>query len=392
MDRRQQNDNSIPKNSGSRFSDEERARMSRENLRESVNRSGDSSKQKRTNGRIQSFTSEKRNSLSAEKSGDTSAVRNYSEPSERRGGGRARSAEKKEEGSLNDRIKKSSEIRRKNNKRKNNTFFALLVIVVISLSVVVAAFLLRVNAIEVNGSERYSDSTILDAVKLDTSDSMLLLNLGYMESKLEVSLPYIETAEIKRVWPDKIVVSITDAVPSLAVDTGEGYILMNNSCKILDTDSVVLPAGTALVRGISLKDVQEGKTAVFDSDISFEEFTKLTLAFDTLGLEGVTEYDLTSVSNVVLIIDYRIEVKLGTLAGADEKLAFGKYIIEKTIEENPDGVFVINISADGKAYVRDMYDNNVNFDEQTTVQETTTGEDETSTEEITTEEIPSSFG
>ena len=366
MDRRQQNENDILLNSQSRFSQEERARMSRENFRESVNSAERDRNKSAKKVSVTDTFSEKNNRRGG--SSDKISQKTRAATSERKKSAKATS-KKKEEGSLNDRMKKSSEARRKNSKLKNNTLFAVLVLVVVTLCTLVAAFMLRVNVIEVAGSERYSDATILEAIRLDTSDSMLLLNLSYLESKLEQTLPYVESATITRVWPDRITVEITDARPTLAVDTGDGYILMNNSCKVLDTDSGVLPVGAALIRGVDIEEAQPGKIVVFDSDISIEELTKLATAFDDMGLEGVSEYDLSAESNIVLVIDHRIEVKLGTLAGADEKLAFGKYVIEKTIEENPTGVFIVNISADGKAYVRDTYDNNVNFDEPSSEEE-----------------------
>ncbi len=399
MDRRQQNENDILLNSQSRFSQEERARMSRENFRESVNNSG--SERGRQSGSVRMY-GRSSDELRQNDEGDNNASKRKRAVADERKKASKTAGAKKEEGSLNDRIKKSSEVRRKNSRLKSNTFFAVLVLIVVSLCTLVAALMLKVNVIEVTGSERYSNATILDAANLDTSDSMLFLNLNYLEGKLEETLPYVESAEITRQWPDKIVVEIIDAKPSLAVDTGDGYILMNNSCKVLDDDSGVLPAQSALIKGVEIEKAEPGKLVVFNSEISIEEFTKLAHAFEDMGLEGVSEYDLSSDSNVVLVIDHRIEVKLGTLAGADEKLGFGKYVIEKTIEENPNGVFVVNISADGKAYVRDTYDNNVNFDEMTTAEATSEGEtsadsygeivSEEASEEATEEESAVSFG
>ncbi len=372
MDRQQQNDNDILKDSKSRFSQEERARMSRENLRQSFNADGNTA-ERRTAGRRTNDNTGSARGFSQGNNKNGTAKKAESRSSDIRNSGRNSSAGKKEEGSRNDRMKKSSEARRKSSKIKSNTFFAVLLVVIAFIGVFVAAMLLKINVIEVTGNERYSDKTILEAARLDTSDSILLLNTGYLEKKLEQMLPYIEKAEIKREWPDKVIVTVTDAVPSLAIDTGEGYVLMNNSFKVLDTDSIILPADAALIKGMNITEAEPGETVVFDSDVSMEDFDKLIKAFDELGLEGVSEYDLTSVSNIVLTIDHRIEVVLGTLGGADERLAFGKYVIQKTIEENPDGVFVVNVSADGKAYVRDKYDNNVNFDEPST-EETTIGE------------------
>ncbi|MBQ6897944.1 MAG: hypothetical protein IJN70_03110, partial [Clostridia bacterium] len=177
-------------------------------------------------------------------------------------------------------------------------------------------------------------------------------------------------------WPDGVSVILTDAVPSLAVDTGTGYVLMNNSCKILDDDAVAINE-SALIRGVTLTDCVPGETAQFEGKVSTEDFVALCKAFEEYGITGITEYNLTTVSSIKVIIDYRVEVQLGTLAGAPEKLAFCKAVIDKTLDSDSKHPMVIDGTADGKAYARRKDDNNVSFDEpapEETTAEVTTAE------------------
>lgn len=349
MERNNQQDIHGIKNS--RFSPEERARMSRDN---------EQYREAARNDRPVKKTNKKTVSASNEKS---------------RKAGKA--SQSNTAGSRNDRVKNSSENRKKQKKRQNNLIIAMLLIVALALLGAFASFSMTVNGIEVSGSERYSDKTVLEAAGLDKGDSMLLVNLGAMEYKIESTLPYIENAVIKRSWPDKIVVTLEDAVASLAIDTGDGYILMNNSCKVLDTDAIVIN-NSALVKGVSVVEATEGKTVVFSDDVSTENFVKLCSAFAEHGIESISEYDLTSVSNISVILDHRIEVSLGTLAGAPDKLAFCKAVIDETIASDKKHPMIIDVTADGKAYARRKDDNSVSFGEVTTQpsQETTEAETE----------------
>ncbi len=329
----------------SRFSPEERARMSRDNeqYRDAARREAPVKKVQKTG-----------KSAAADKGRKAS-----------------RAAQENTAKSRNERVKNSSENRKKQKKRQNNLIIVMLVVVAVALIGAFASFAMTVNGIEVSGSERYSDKTVLSAAGLSEGDSMLLVNLRAMEYKIESTLPYVENAVIKRSWPDKITVTLEDAVASLAIDTGDGYILMNNSCKVLDTDAIVINT-SAIVKGVSVVEATEGKTVVFSDNVSTESFVKLCNALSEHGIENISEYDLTSVSNISVILDHRIEVRLGTLAGAADKLAFCKAVIDETIASDKKHPMIIDVTADGKAYARRKDDNSVSFNETTTAAEAVT--------------------
>ena len=262
--------------------------------------------------------------------------------------------------SRNERIKNSTKTRKRQKKIQNNLIIAMLMIVAVALIGAFASFAMQISEIEVTGSERYSAKSVLTVAKLEPGDSMLLISSGYLENKIESLLPYVEDAEISREWPDKVIISITDAVPTLAIDTGNGYVLMNNSCKVLDDDAMVA-GDAAIVKGIGIVKAVPGEAAEFSDNVSRESFVNLCKAFEEYGIENISEYDVTSVSSISVIIDHRIEVNLGTLAGAADKLAFCKAVIEKTIEADTKNPMVIDFTADGKAYARRKDDNNVSF-------------------------------
>ena len=344
MERNNQNYD-IPGMKNSRFSPEERANMSREN---------------------QQYRASARNASAGKKTVKTVAP----DKSKRK----AKPAESASV-SRNERIKNSSENRKKQKKLQNNLIIVMLLVAAVAVIGAFACFAMTINTINVTGSERYSEKSVLTAAGLETGDSILLINPSALEYKIESKLPYIENAEIRRNWPDEVTVVLADAVPSLALDTGSGYVLMNNSCKVLDDDAVVMNEA-ALLKGIELVKAVPGEIAEFSDNISTEDFVKLCNAFEEYGIENISEYDLTSVSGIKVVIDHRIEVQLGTLAGAPAKLAFCKAVIDETIASDSRHPMVIDITADGKAYARRKDDNSVSFNEPVT-EETTLAEEST---------------
>lgn len=355
----------------SRFSPEERARMSRDNEKYRAARMAEEQEEVLRTDRPVSSAGRGRNTDNAN-TGRREKVRPTVSGASVKGE-KAR-ASKTAPASRNERVKNSAENRRRQKKLQNNLIIVMLLVVAVAVIGAFACFAMTINTITVTGSERYSEKTVLSAAELSKGDSILLINPAALENKIESKLPYIENAEIRRSWPDGVTVTLTDAVPSLAIDTGEGYVLLNNSCKVLDDDAVVITE-SALIKGIGIVNAVPGEIAEFTENVSTESFVKLCNAFEEYGITGITEYDLNSVSNIKVIIDYRVEVQLGTLAGAPEKLAFCKAVIDETIASDSKHPMVIDVTADGKAYARRKDDNNVSFNEpvaeETTAEETT---------------------
>lgn len=379
------NDNDILGSNNSRFSDEDRARIAQENAgaRREMKRRLEEKKTGewvKTEAESPDASSEKKKTSSAKKQKTASEKNKTKSPS------KGKSAGSSQTGSRNDRVKGSQQERKKHSKRNTNLIIALFFIAAFSFIVIFAAFALKVNTVEIEGSERYSDKTVMEAAGLEQQVSMILFNAEHTENKIETSLPFIENAEIKRVWPDKLLVTLEDAVPALAVDTGEGYILMNRSLKVLDDDAVTIGEDAALLRGIAVASSVPGTVIEFSDDISREEFLALIESFEEFGIENITEYNLSLLSDVTVVLEHRVEIKLGTLAGSAKKLGFARYVIEETINSDKKHPIVIDFTADGKAYARIKNDSNVSFEEPETefsADESTTavGEEITSLDE-----------
>ena len=352
------NENDILGGKESRFSGEERARMAEEYAGRRAQRSKSQLRER-------------------EDSRKASDGRSGSAKKERKGS-------EKSSGSRNERVRNSTQQRKKDKKRQSYIVIAMLFLVAAALVGVLTATVLRINTIEVTGTDNYSDRSVLDAAQLKISDSMLLINMRAMEEKIETKLPFIEEAVIKRKWPDKVIVTLTDTKPTLAIDTGEGYILMNNSCKVLTASASSAGTEAAIINGLKVLSAEEGKTIEFGGDISTADFVALTNAFEENSITGISSFELGSISNISVILDHRIEIRLGTLAGSVQRFAFLSEVIKQTIESDKKHAILIDVAADGTAYVRNKDDNNVIFGERPVEENTDTGETTDAFEEETT--------
>lgn len=317
--------------------------------------------------------------LSAEERARLSEENEYSEvrrekkrrETEIKASGKSKNAKRKAssnaEGSRNDRVKSSTKQRKKDTKRQNNILVVLLFGVALAVIALVSVFVLKINTVEIeNPSDLYLNASVLKQSGIEEGDSMLLVNTRKSEASIEKGLPYVENATIKRKWPDKIVITIEYAEPSMAVDTGTGYVILNSSLKVLEKDSRVLKSPAALLKGVTLSYLSEGETAEFTGNVDTDELISLAAALEESGITDISCYDLTMLSDVIITIDNRVEVKLGTLAGATEKFAFGKEVIRRTAEKDTKHPMTVDLSTENEAYVRVKNDNSVNYDSDVT--------------------------
>lgn len=279
--------------------------------------------------------------------------------------GRASSDDRR--GSRNDRVKSSTEKRKKNKKIRNALTMTALFTVSLCAIGLLCVVLLTINTIEVVNAGRYTEEKVIVTAEIKEGGSMLLFNSEKLAGKIENTLPYVEKAEIERHWPDKVVITLTEATATLAIDTGSAYVLMNDSCKVLDNQADFLVSTAAPVKGVSIDKCIPGEVIGFSGDIKAEDVASLVKALKSSGIETLTSADFSDPSCVRLVIDHRVELELGRLSDADERLLkFAAEVIERVEAENKTREIIIDLTDDTQARYRPKNSNEVVFEEENT--------------------------
>lgn len=384
----------------SRFSEEERAKIAEENARNRAARKREESayeKPTTVNDNRKATSTEKKKKTAVKevqngKKTDAKSSRKKSTASTK--SQKNKNTHEAFKGSRNDKVRTSTQQRKKNKKRQNFIITVALCVIVVSLIAVLLITMLRINSIQVVDCERYSAEEVINQSTLKKGGSMLLISKNKICEKLREDLPYISQAKISRAWPDTIVITVEEAVAELAIDTGSGYILLDSSCKVLDASADFLVETAAPLVGVTPVKYVAGQTIQFAEEldeettqdesttaeeatseqttqakrdkISTEDISKLLQALKDSGIEKVTYLDLTDISDVILVLNHRIEIKLGTLSKANERLLkFAERVIEETEKDDMSHEILIDLTSDKEARVRVKNSNEVSFDYST---------------------------
>ncbi len=254
-----------------------------------------------------------------------------------------------------ERMKNEADRRKKLKRRAEIRLGLLLLALIVIIGAVFSIFYFKAKKVTVvNAAIRYSDAEIAAAAGIKEDESLLLLNADAVSARILRQLPYIGEATVKRRIPDEVVITVEYAKPTLAVETGIGYVLLDSAGKVLQTGVSRLADYTALVYGSNVTEATPGQTVVFEDEGFLEKLTKLVSEFEAAGFHNVTAYDLNDLTDVVVEVNFYINVRFGNINRIAGKLKFGKAAIESQLKKggaNP-AKLVVDLTDGNTAIVR----------------------------------------
>lgn len=242
---------------------------------------------------------------------------------------------------------------RRNRRRqlRASPWFGPMAFVLICISVIVAmSIFFRVNHIEVEGNEDYTDEQVIEATGIDTGDNLFFLNRIGAVSRMLARLPYIQEATISRVLPNKIIITVKESSAVATVSTETSYWMIDRDCKLMTAVTESEAQGLIHVTGITpvMPGVGDKMEVDAGEEPKVEYLSEILLEIEVRGLQSrITDLDITDVSNPTFVFDNRFDVKLG--AKTDTILKFG--LLLSAVDQLAAGDSgTIDLSIDEKAH------------------------------------------
>lgn len=223
---------------------------------------------------------------------------------------------------------------RKRKMRKNLLTFLLAVAVICIGTVLVFSLFFKINSINVNGENIYSDKMVAEKSGVEIGSNLFRVNEEKLSAKLSKALPYIKSVTVDRKLPDTLVINVESTKEVAAVSSNGVFVLMDETGKILDKDASMLRENVAIISGVKLGETAEGETVVLTSEKKTDALISLLNAINSSGLELLTEINLKNVNDIKIKYDDRITFEVGSLTNIETKLARGEAALEKENEIN----------------------------------------------------------
>lgn len=246
---------------------------------------------------------------------------------------------------------KKKKIRRRR-KLKRIALLLFLAVAVISIGVVlVLTVFFRIGTVKVDGKTIYTNEEIILKSGIKTGENMFMIDSGELNETLTSDLPYIKAVTLERELPDTVILKVSTTKAVAAFKWGEGYVLIDETGKVLERSAAKVPKGVAVVTGAKLSDAAEG-APVNIGEGTTEELVKVLKSIKSSELTSVTGIEIAKNGEFRLRYDNRITIKLGTTDNIDIKLKRAVVSLEKENEINPYSEGVLDLRTDGYAYFK----------------------------------------
>ncbi len=206
-----------------------------------------------------------------------------------------------------------------------------------AVALALGAFLLfRVHSFKIEGNIPYSKEEVITASGIKKGDSLFSLDTQTAKKNIELQLPYADDVRISKKLPFTVVIKAKKAKQTYAVLMGKGvYAITNENTKILEVSSVI-PEGTIMVEGgIKSSNYAIGTKVDFAQENGDEAIrmalTDISMATESSSLENIDYINVADYSNIYLIYEDRIIIKVGGAGDLIQKISLAK---KSLAEEN----------------------------------------------------------
>ena len=228
--------------------------------------------------------------------------------------------------------------------------FILLVLVACLGVVLSLTVFFKIGKIEVTGDTAYSKTLVASKCGVSLGDNLFRVNADSVNKSLVSALPYVESAAVKRKMPGTLIIDITAASETAAIAAQKGFILLGSNGRVLDSDANMLKESVPLIEGVTVTQSADGEILKLNDEKKQEALLSLLDAVDKSGIKLLTDIKITDISNIKLIYDGRITIKVGDTGDIVNKLKRAAAAIEKEDEMSLTTIGVLNVKTAPNSY------------------------------------------
>ncbi len=221
-------------------------------------------------------------------------------------------------------------------RRRNFSLYYLLIIVFVILAMIALSFtfLFKIDTINVKGNTLYTADQIIEVSGINIGDNLFRTNTSEVESKILSAFPYFESASVSRKLASTVNIELVEATPAVSIKYGDTkFMVVSTKGKILETGLTSPKKGTAEVYGMDMTETSVGMEYSDDDDMKKMILDEIIAQSRKLELDKITQIDITARTDIRLVYNGTIKIKLGSSQDISFKLSYVKSVINRIGEE-----------------------------------------------------------
>lgn len=210
-------------------------------------------------------------------------------------------------------------------RRLKIAFILFLIAAFITLAIMCFTVFFPIKRINVSGSEIYSKSQIIKASKLTTEDNLFVVSEDDIEQKIRKALPYVDSIKLKRVLPDAVILTVTDAKEYAYYLSGDKYVILSEKNYVLkeqtETPENVFQIVTSGISG------KTGEKAKYKNTTEEELINNIKNLLYNENI-NIDKIDVSNILQITIDVENKFTVTLGNSDYVAEKIAHLSGMIE----------------------------------------------------------------
>lgn len=224
--------------------------------------------------------------------------------------------------------------------RMRNLYIGSIFIVLAIILIACLVFFFNIETIQIEGVTLYGDEQIQIVGGVQSGQNLIRLDTDVVEERLKNNLVYIEDVKVQQKLPSTLVITCTEAEKAVDIEENGSYYVVSSSGRVLEQSAK--PTGRIpVIKGFELKSKTPGEELASKDSLKTDILSQLLAGIQDNHYKRITNIDMSDRSDIKILYDERIEIRLGSSVDIESKLTQIKAVIDRQ-REDYEGTVIYN--------------------------------------------------
>lgn len=224
--------------------------------------------------------------------------------------------------------------------RMRNLYIGSIFIVLAIILIACLVFFFNIETIQIEGVTLYGDEQIQIVGGVQSGQNLIRLDTDVVEERLKNNLVYIEDVKVQQKLPSTLVITCTEAEKAVDIEDNGSYYVVSSSGRVLEQSAK--PTGKIpVIKGFELKSKTPGEELASKDSLKTDILSQLLAGIQDNHYKRITNIDMSDRSDIKILYDERIEIRLGSSVDIESKLTQIKAVIDRQ-REDYEGTIIYN--------------------------------------------------
>lgn len=224
--------------------------------------------------------------------------------------------------------------------RMRNLYIGSIFIVLAIILIACLVFFFNIETIQIEGVTLYGDEQIQIVGGVQSGQNLIRLDTEVVEERLKNNLVYIEDVKVQQKLPSTLVITCTEAEKAVDIEDNGSYYVVSSSGRVLEQSAK--PTGRIpVIKGFELKSKTPGEELASKDSLKTDILSQLLAGIQDNHYKRITNIDMSDRSDIKILYDERIEIRLGSSVDIESKLTQIKAVIDRQ-REDYEGTIIYN--------------------------------------------------